>query len=126
MKRLKSLVKSQQNLREKRKQVVKELARDHPEIEKLEIKKTPSQPNFESQVEGLHAIIFSIVVPESVADERRRTEIFNSLRSLDDLNLALEKKGCNLSRTANCCRLLHANVRHKDGKSSCEALPSSE
>ena len=117
---------SQQKLRGKRKQVVKEIGRDHPDIEKLEVKKTPSQPNFESQVEGLHAMIFSIVVPESVADERPRTEIFNSLRYLDDLNIALEKKGCNLSRTANYYRLLPANVRHKDGKSSCEALPSSE
>ena len=80
MKRLKSLVKSQQKLRGKRKQVVKELARDHPEngykLKKLEVKKTPGQPNFESQVEGLHEAIFSIVVPESTADERRRTEIF--------------------------------------------------
>ena len=126
LKRLNSLVKSQQKLRGKRKQVVKELARDHPEIEKPEVKKTPSQLNFESQVEGLHATISSIVVPESIADKRRRTEMFNSVRSLDDLNLVLEKKGCNLSRTANYYRLLPANVRYKDGKSSCEALPSSE
>ena len=122
LKRLNSLVKSQQKLRGKRKQVVKELARDHPEIEKPEVKKTPSQLNFESQVQGLHATISSIVVPESIADKRRRTEMFNSVR----LNLVLEKKGCNLSRTANYYRLLPANVRYKDGKSSCEALPSSE
>ena len=51
LKRLESLVKSQQKLRGERKQVAKELARDHPEIryklKKLEVKKTPGQPNFE-------------------------------------------------------------------------------
>ena len=48
--------------------MVKELARDHPEIgyefKKLEVKTTPRRRNFESQVEGLHEVIFSIVVPE--------------------------------------------------------------
>ena len=40
----------------------------------------------------MHEAIFSIVVPESSADERRRTEIFDSVRSLDDLYKALKKK----------------------------------
>ena len=101
LKRLKSLVKSQQKLRGKRKQVVKEPAIDHPEIgyklKKLEVKKTPARLNFESQVESLHEAIFSLAVPESTADEHLRTEIFNSVHSLDDLNKAFEKKGFDLS-----------------------------
>ena len=44
MKRLKSLVKSQQRVRTKRKQVLKELSLDHPEVatklKKLEVKTT--------------------------------------------------------------------------------------
>ena len=85
--------------------MVKELARDHPEIgyklKKLEVKNTRRRPNFESQVEGLHEAIFSIVVPESTVDERHRTDIFNSVLSLDNLNEGLGKKGFNLSRTAS-------------------------
>ena len=68
LKRLKSLVKSQQKLRVKRKQVLKEIASDHPEIasklKKLEVKKTTGRPNLESQIDGLHEAILSIVVPE--------------------------------------------------------------
>ena len=127
LKRLKSLVKSQQKLRGKRKQVVKEPAIDHPEIgyklKKLEVKKTPERLNFESQVESLHEAIFSLAVPESTADEHLRTEIFNSVHSLDDLNKAFEKKGFDLSRTATYCRLLPANLRHTDGKRHVHTVP---
>ena len=107
--------------------MVEEPARDHPEtgykLKKLEVKKTPGRPNFESQVEGLHKAISSIAAPESPADERRRTDIVNLVRSLDDLNKALEKKGFNLSRTATYYRLLSANVHHKDGKRHVHTIP---
>ena len=78
----------------------------------------------------MHEAIFSIVVPGSIADERCRFEIFNSVRFLDDLQKAL-KKSFNLTKTATYYRLLPANVRHKDGMKhvhtrSCEALPSSK
>ena len=74
MKRLKSLVKSQQKVRAKRKQVLKELSIDHPEVatklKKLEVKTTAWQPNLESQQEGLLEAILSIVIPGSSADDR--------------------------------------------------------
>ena len=57
MKRLKSLVKSQQKVRAKRKQVLKELYIDHLEVatklKKPEEETTAGQPNLESQQEGL-------------------------------------------------------------------------
>ena len=80
----------------KRKQVVKEIARDHPDIasklkKKLEVKKTPGRPNIESQIESLHETILSVVVPESTGDKCRRLEIYHSVPSLDDLHKALKK-----------------------------------
>ena len=82
MKRLKSLVKSQQKVRAKRKQVLKELSIDHPEVatklKKLEVKTTAGQPNLESQQEGLLEAILSIVIPGSSAGDRRRSEVYNS------------------------------------------------
>ena len=119
MKRLKSLVKNQQKVRAKRKQVLKELSIDHPEVatklKKLEAKTTAGRPNVESQ-QGLQEAILSIVIPGFSADDRRRSEVYNSVLSLDYLKSALEKKGFNLSRTATYYRLLHANMRHKDGE----------
>ena len=56
-KRLKSLVKSQQKVRAKRKQVLKELYIDHLEVatklKKPEEETTAGRPNLESQQEGL-------------------------------------------------------------------------
>ena len=126
MKRLKLLVKSQQKVRAKRKQVLKELSIDHPEVatklKKLKVKTTAERPNLESQ-QGLLEAILSIVIPGSSADDRRRSEVYNSVRSLDDLKSALEKKGFNLSRTATYYRLLPANMRHKDGKRHVHTVP---
>ena len=57
MKRLKSLVKSQQKVRAKRKQVLKELYIDHLEVatklKKPEEETTAGRPNLEPQQEGL-------------------------------------------------------------------------
>ena len=128
MKRYKSLVKSQQKVRAKRKQVLKELSIDHTEVaatklKKLEVKTTAGRPNLKSQQEGLLEAILSIVIPGSSADDHRRSEVYNSVRSLDDLKSALEKKGFNLSRTATYYRLLPANMHHKDGKRHVHTVP---
>ena len=127
MKRLKSLVKSQQKVRAKRKQVLKELSIDHPEVatklKKLEVKTTAGQPNLESQQEGLLEAILSIVIPGSSADDSRRSEVYNTVRSLDDLKSALEKKDFNLSLTATYYRLFPANMRQKDGKRYVHKFP---
>ena len=67
------------------------------------MKTTAGQPNLESQ-QGLLEAILSIVIPGASANDRRRSEVYNSVRSLDDLKSALEKKGFNLSRTATFAR----------------------
>ena len=127
IKRLKSLVKSQQNVRAKRNQVFKELSIDHPEVatklKKLEVKTTAGRPNLESQQESLLEAIISIVIPGSSAEDRRRSEVYNSVRSLDDLKSALENKGFHLSRTTTYYRLLPSNMRHKDGKRQVHTVP---
>ena len=127
MKRLKSLVKSQQKVRAKRKEVLKELSIDHPEVatklKKLEVKTTVVRPNLESQQEGLLEAILSIVIPGSSANDRRRSEVYNSVGSLDDLKSALEKKGFHLSRTTTYYRLLPSNMRQKDGKRQVHDVP---
>ena len=86
-------------------------------------KKTPERSKIETQIEGLHEAILSILLPESTADERRRSEIYNSVPSLDYLNKAVGKKGFNLSRTATYHRLLRDNMRHKDGKRNAYTVP---
>ena len=53
---------------------------------------TAGRPNLGSQQEGLQEAILSIVIPGSSADDRRRSEVYNSVRSFDGLKSVLEKK----------------------------------
>ncbi|XP_035825659.1 uncharacterized protein LOC106011734 [Aplysia californica] len=80
------------------------------------IKHTHGKPRLEENMEGLAEAIYSIVVPEGAADERRRTETMNTIKTLDDLKGALEERGYILSRSALYYRLIPANVRSIDGK----------
>ena len=77
MKRLKSLVKSQQKVRAKRKQVLKELSIDHPEVatklKKLEVKTTAGQPNLESQQEGLLEDLLDLLL--MIVEDQRYTTL---------------------------------------------------
>ncbi|KAK3794234.1 hypothetical protein RRG08_039015 [Elysia crispata] len=75
------------------------------------IKHTPRRPRLEENMEGLAEVIYNIVVPEGAADERRRTETINTIKTLDDLKGALEERGYILSRSALYYRLIPANVR---------------
>ena len=106
---------------------MKELSIGHPEVatklKKLEVKTTAGRPNLESQQEGLLEAILSIVIPGSSADDRRRSKVHNSVRSLDDLKSALEMKAFNLSRNATYYRLLPANMRQEDVKRHVHTVP---
>ena len=108
-------------LLEKKPKVLADLKKDHPNVasklEKHESRKKPawSYCNSKSQP-GLHQAIFEIIAPISGADKRRRREVRNSVRTLDDLHGALEEKGSNLSQTARYYHLIPENVNHKDYK----------
>ena len=70
----------------------------------------------ETGLQGLAEAIYKIVVPDGAADERRRTETVNTLRTVDNLRVALAVQGYHLSKTALYYRLLPANISHVDGK----------
>ena len=120
--------KAQQRSREKKANVLRDLQKEHPEaaekLMKLQVQpRKLGRPAVEESMHGLHTAILSIVIPESGADERRRSEVFNSVRSLDDLKDALEKRGYLLSRTALYYRLIPANTHHVDGKRHVNTVP---
>ena len=47
---------------------------------------------------SLHHEIVSIVIPESALEEKRRSKVYGTVRSLDDLVTELDKKGYHLKR----------------------------
>jgi hypothetical protein len=60
----------------------------------------PGRPSAESVFPGLHQAIMDIVDATACADGRRRTEVLQSCRTLDDLAGRLFEMGFELSRTA--------------------------
>ena len=65
-------------------QVIKDVALEYPEVgsklQNLELEKKAGRPNIRSKTEKLHETILSIFEPYSFADERRKSEVYNSVR----------------------------------------------
>ena len=57
------------------------------------------RPCVENGIPGLHHEILSIILPESAAEERGRSELYNTVRSLNDLKVELDNRGYHLKRT---------------------------
>ena len=60
----------------------------YPEAaKKLKCHQQAGRPPLETQSDmtGLHSDILDIVIPSSSADERRRTELYNTCQNLDSL-----------------------------------------
>ena len=126
IKRLKSNQVSALKLRQKRKRALTELQVSHPAAAKLlKTAKKPGRPPLESREDlaGLHEVILNLVSPDSSADERRRTEVYNSCQTLDDLKSKLADTGYSVTRTALYYRLAPANVNHRDGKRHVHTVP---
>ena len=126
IKRLKSNQISSQKLRDKRKRALTELEVSHPDAAKrLKTANKPGRPPLESRddLAGLHQVILNLVSPDSSADDRRRTEVFNSCQTLDDLKSKLADSGYAVTRTALYYRLAPANVLHRDGKRHVHTVP---
>ena len=71
----------------------------------------------------LHKTIVDIAIGGSAADERCRSEVIRTVRTLDDLTAALRKQGFRLSRSAVYLRLLPRNATTQEGKRHVKTVP---
>ena len=67
--------------------------------------------------------IVDIAIGGSAADERRRSEVIRTVRTLDDLTAALKKQGFHLSRSAVYLRHLPRNSATQEGKRHVKTVP---
>ena len=126
----KKLLKAKQNeraqkkLREKRKENIERVKREYPEIAaQLETKATVGRPRIESEQPGLLRDVLEIATIGSACGEKRREELFRTVKTLDDLHGAISDLGYNLSRSALHYRLLPKNSRSIDGKRHVVTVP---
>ncbi|XP_041371065.1 uncharacterized protein LOC121384651 [Gigantopelta aegis] len=71
----------------------------------------------------LHKVIVDIAIGGSAADDRRRSEVIRTVKTLDDLTASLKKQGIHLSRSAVYLRLLPRNATTLEGKRHCKTVP---
>ena len=109
--------KSQIKAREKKAKKIDQMLAECEKSPETITKKKAGRPRLEETgLEGLAEAIYKIVVPDGAADEKRRTETISTLRTVENLKVALALKGYHLSKTALYYRLLPANINHIDGK----------
>ena len=82
LKRKQNNAHAQKKVRARKAEVLQQLQEEHPDvatkIAKLDVKKNEvGRPSLETTMPGLHDAILKIVSPESGADQRRRTKLFN-------------------------------------------------
>ena len=94
------------------KQALQNISSENPAVAKKLKKFTRNKvgiPNIQTDQPGLLSSIIDIVAMTAAADERRRSALVKSCKSLDDLNSELASMGYCLSRSATYLRLLPRN-----------------
>lgn len=115
--------KRQQKLRDERKRCFAEL--DESTQKKLKLKSSAERgrPRIVEDTDALMKTICDIAIGGSGADERRRSEVIRSLKTLDDLTEALRDRGYNLSRSSVYLHLRPRNVTSSEGKRHVASCP---
>jgi hypothetical protein len=113
----------QKNVRLKRKRAMEDL---EPEMRKKLCGKTEisrGRPQKVLDEDDLIAAIINIAMTGSASDEKRRTEMICSVKTLDDLTEELRKQGFNLSRSSVYLRLLPNRSLSNEGKRHVKTAP---
>lgn len=119
--RLKQLSEANRKSRAKKRMHYEMLQEKHPEEKKL-VKKV-GRPALESDQPELLRVICELAKQGASADGRRRCEILNACKTLDDLHEELKNLGFQLSRTATYLRLLPRNFSTIEGKRHHTTVP---
>ncbi|KAL4710004.1 hypothetical protein ACJJTC_015982 [Scirpophaga incertulas] len=114
----------QSKYRKKQKTLLTKICEEHPDVtKKIRLADSPGRPRLEEDQSELINAITNIAMFGSQTDERRRSQMVRSCRTLDDLHQALLKEGFELSRSATYLRLLPRDSRTNEGKKHVKTAP---
>ena len=122
--KLKIAAKANKKLRDKRKRVLNQAIRDFPSIaSSVTVKETVGRPPLEDRYPDLHRDLLEIATIGAACSERRREDLFRSVKTLDDLHNALSGLNYKISRTALYYRLLPKKESSEEGKKHVHTVP---
>ncbi|BFZ05261.1 hypothetical protein BsWGS_08300 [Bradybaena similaris] len=113
----------QQIFRKKKKEALAQLCAENPDIcNKLKIRQKHGRPTTEDQPLLLKAII-DIALYGSAAHQKRQSDIYHSVRTLDELTEQLKAEGFHISRSAVYTRLIPKRSLSLEGKRHITTVP---
>ncbi|GBP43606.1 hypothetical protein EVAR_32172_1 [Eumeta japonica] len=113
----------QKSFRKKRQALIKDVIKNPVAKQQLNVHETVGCPRLEEAQLELLKVLAEIASFGGGADEKRRTEMIRSCRTLDDLVKELEALGFNLSRSATYLRLLPRCSTTIQGKKHVVTVP---
>ena len=115
--------KRQQKFREERKRCISQLDEETKKKIKIKPSAEPGRPCIVEDTDTLLQTICDIAIKGSAADERRRSPVIRSTKTLDDLTEALKSHGYNLSRSSVYLHLRPRNKASREGKRHVKTCP---
>lgn len=126
----KQLRKKEQHMRHSKihrrsiKSKIKAVCRDSPSAANLlMVRSAPGRPRLEEQQPELLKAIVDLAMFGASAEERRRSEIVRSCRTLTDLHDKLKEHGFKISKSGTYLRLLPRNYSTLEGKRHVATVP---
>lgn len=110
--------------RARRKATEKKLMIEHPEFASaLKLRDSPGRPRIECDQPDILKTILEIATIGSACGDRRREDIFRTVKTLDDLHKAISDLGFTISRSGLYLKLLPRDCRTTEGKRHVNTVP---
>ena len=124
LKRKKYEQEKQKIFRKKKKETLAEICAKNPEIRsKLKIRQTAGRPTIEEDQPLLLKTIVDIALYGSAAHDKRQSDMYRSVRNLDELTEQLKIHGFQISRSAVYTRLMPKRSLSSEGKRHVTTVP---
>ena len=123
LRKLQENVARQDRFRAAQKRKIGELKEKFPEETVCLGRDAPGRPRLEETEPGLLEAIKKLATSGGAADNRRRSELIRSVKTLDDLKSALENEGYKLSKSAAYLRLIPRRSDSIEGKRHVVTVP---
>ena len=124
LKRRESTQKANQRYRGKRKATENRIKEDFPEFASaLKLRSGPGRPRIECDQPDILRTMLEIASQGSACGDRRRDDLFRTVKTLDQLTEALHGLGFQCSRSAAYLKLLPRDARSTEGKRHVNTIP---
>lgn len=113
-----------QKYRSEKKRILNEVLAENPELrKKIKIREVLGRPRIEDEQPQLLQAIINIAMHGSASHQRRRSEVYRSIKTLDELTKAMNNNGFHISRSGLYIRLQPKRSTSLEGQRHVNTVP---